>query len=113
MSKNDTELFDESVFKPFLSDEEYKNYLKHEKQMKKVPRNTRLINLVNKMQNYLQSAKEQLENGNKTLAAFYYGNANAIYDFLCVYYEGQQILFDVAIGNDFMFLDHELFTFEE
>lgn len=62
-----------------------------------------------KIQNYLKSAKEQLEIGHKTLAAFYYGNANAIYDFLSNFHNEYLVLIDATCGNDFIFLDHELF----
>ena len=112
MRKIDFIPYEENAFAKFFfqDKEDYENYQKSMKIIFESGEKQDTADLASEMRDYLDSAKEQLEIGNKILAAFYYGNANSISDFLRDFYDIPPQIIDSTIGNDFMFLDHELFS---
>lgn len=115
MGKIDSIPYEENAFAEFFfqDKEDYENYTKSMKIIMESGEKQDREDLVGEMLDYLDSAKEQLATGNKILAAFYYGHANAIADFLRDFYDAPPQIIESTVGNDFMFLDHELFSGEE
>lgn len=112
MSKNDKVPYEENAFAKFFfqDKEDYDSYVNFMDKILESGEKQDTADLAGEMRDYLDSAKEQLAVGNKVLAAFYYGNANSISEFLHDFYDIPPEIIDSAIGNDFMLLDHELFS---